>query len=237
MQRYFASSYLNNVITLSSDDIFHISKVMRMKIGEHFECVANDELFECEITSFSPFSFKITAKVQQNHEICGYIRLLYCIPKGEKIDLVIQKATELGVNEIVLINSERSVAKIEKDKKEKKLERFNKIVKEASEQCKRNKFLKITDVINFNEISNYKADINLLAYEKSDQNLDEVEKMLHLAKGKTINVIVGAEGGISPKELEICQNNNYEIISLGKRILRSETACFYILSLLSFYMD
>ena len=239
MQRYFAQNFnlKENVITLSSDDIFHISKVMRMRVGDTFECVADGKVFLCEITSFMPFSFKIAAELKENHEIGGFIRLLYCIPKGEKLDLVIQKATELGVNEIVLINSERSVAKIEKDKKEKKLERFNKIIKEASEQSKRSSLMKLTDVISFSEISKYKADINLLAYEKSDQNLDEVEQILHSAKGKTVNVIVGAEGGISPKEVEICNSNNYKIISLGKRILRSETACFYILSLLSFYMD
>ena len=236
MQRYFATNIDGNIV-LSKDDIFHITKVMRAKKGDHFEVNDNSKVYLCEVTDLAPFSFEIISENTENHELDGFIRLLYCLPKGEKTDLVIQKSVELGVNEIVLINSERSVAKITNDKKEKKIERFNKIIKEASEQSKRSKLTKLTDVINFDEIGNYKADVNLIAYEKSALNLDEVKSLLGDIKGKSVNVIVGAEGGISEKELSIALANDYKVISLGKRILRSETACFYILSLLSFYMD
>ena len=129
MQRYFASLNKNKEIVIANDDIFHILKVMRMKKGDRFELNLDGEIYLCELASQSPFLYEIISKKEENHEINGYIRLLYCLPKGEKVDLVIQKAVELGVNEIVLINSERSIAKITNENKEKKLIRFNKNIK------------------------------------------------------------------------------------------------------------
>lgn len=237
MQRYFATYDKFKNIVICDDDIFHITKVMKMRPGDQFEINLDGDIKLAEFVSSSPFSYKIIKEFNENHEIEGYIRLLYCLPKGEKTDLVIQKAVELGANEVVLINSERSIAKITKENKDKKILRFNKIIKEASEQSKRTNLMKLNDVISFKEISNYPGDINLIAYENTNSTVKNLSDILKEAKGKTVNVIIGAEGGISKSELQIALDNNYQEISLGKRILRSETACFYILSLLSFYMD
>ena len=237
MQRYFATLDKNKNIVINHDDIFHILKVMRMREGDQFEINVDGDLKLAELTSREHFSFKIIKEYNENHELNGYVRLLYCIPKGEKLDLVIQKAVELGCNEIVLINSERSIAKITKENKDKKILRFNKIIKEASEQSKRTKLCKLTEVIKFDEIKNYSADFSLIAYENTEFTSNDLINLLPSLKGKTINVLVGAEGGISKSELEIALESNYKEISLGKRILRSETACFYILSILSLYLD
>lgn len=237
MQRYFASLNKNKEIVIDNDDIFHILKVMRMKKGDRFELNLDGEIYLCELASQSPFLYEIISKKEENHEINGYIRLLYCLPKGEKVDLVIQKAVELGVNEIVLINSERSIAKITNENKEKKLIRFNKIIKEASEQSKRTNLPVLKDVISFKDIKNYDADLSFIAYENTSMSLNDLENELKKASGKTVNVIVGPEGGLSKEEVNYALSLKYIEISLGKRILRSETACFYILSLLSFYMD
>ena len=136
-----------------------------------------------------------------------------------------------------MINSTRSIAKITKENKEKKLIRFNKIIKEASEQSKRTKLMKLDQVITFKELNRFVNDVNLIAYENTDFTSADLHKMLSQLKNKTINVIVGAEGGITKEELDIAKSLGYKEISLGKRILRSETACFYILSLLAFYLD
>jgi len=237
MQRYFAALDSNKNIVISSDDIFHITKVMRMSVGDQFEINADGELKIAKLSSTNPFKFEVIKEINENHELNGYVRLLYCLPKGEKTDLVIQKAVELGCNEIVLINSERSIAKITEDKKAKKLIRFNKIIKEASEQSKRSKLCKLTDVISFNEIGNYPADFSLIAYENTQFTSNDLISLLPSLKGKTINVIIGAEGGISKKEIEIATKAGYKEISLGKRILRSETACIFVLSILSLYLD
>ena len=237
MQRYFATLDSNKNIVISSDDIFHITKVMRMSVDDEFEINVDGELKIAKLSSINPFRFEVIKEINENHELNGYVRLLYCLPKGEKTDLVIQKAVELGCNEIVLVNSERSIAKITEDKKAKKLIRFNKIIKEASEQSKRSKLCKLTDVISFNEIVNYPADFSLIAYENTQFTSNDLISLLPSLKGKTINVIIGAEGGISKKEIEIATKAGYKEISLGKRILRSETACIFILSILSLYLD
>lgn len=237
MQRYFATKDHKENVILFEDDIFHIQRVMRMKVGDKFEINVDGIIHLAQITAINPLKFEIIEILDSNNELDGYIRLLYCLPKGEKTDLVIQKAVELGVKEVVLINSTRSIAKITSENKDKKLQRFNKIVKEASEQSKRNDLMKLTDVISFKDIKNYDSDISLIAYESTKEASMNLFEYLSNVKGKTVNVIVGAEGGITKEELEIAKNLNYKEISLGKRILRSETACFYILSLLSFFME
>lgn len=237
MQRYFVTVSEHDEIIFSKDDIFHIEKVMRMKIGDSIEIVKNEKIYLANIISFSPFKIKIISESEQNNELKGFIRLFYAIPKGDKIDLVIQKAVELGVKEIVLINSTRSIAKINENNKEKKLLRFNKIIKEAAEQSKRNSLPILKDVISFEEINRYNADFSFICYESSKENLNGLYSSLKQIKNSTVNVIVGAEGGITPEELAIAKKAGYKEITLGKRILRSETACFYILSLISFFME
>lgn len=238
MQRYFVEFDDSNNILFSKEDIFHISKVMRMKINEEIEIVHNSKLYLAKIISFNPeLKVKIIEEIKRDSELKTYIRLLYCVPKGEKLDLVIQKSVELGVDEIVLVNSSRCVAKINKDNFDKKIERFKKIIKEASEQSKRLSLMKLTDVIEYKDINKYNADISLIAYEKEDSKMINFKDILEEKSYKTINVLVGAEGGFSKEEVEYAIKNEFHSISLGKRILRSETACFYLLSILSFYSE
>lgn len=237
MQRYFTSFKDEKNITISNDDIFHIVKVMRMKINDQFEINNDGDIYLAQINSLAPFSFKIIKKIDENHELKTKITLLYCLPKGDKIDLVLQKATELGVNQIVLVNSSRCIAKINDENKEKKLARFNKIIKEATEQCKRNNLPALKDVIKFNEISNYQSDLNLIAYENSKMSNLELKDLLRNFKGNTVTILIGAEGGFSKEEVEYALKNNFISISLGNRILRSETSVFNLLSILGYELE
>lgn len=237
MQRYFTSFKDEKNITISNDDIFHIVKVMRMKINDQFEINNDGDIYLAQINSLIPFSFKILKKIDENHELKTKITLLYCLPKGDKIDLVLQKATELGVNQIVLVNSSRCIAKINDENKKKKLARFNKIIKEATEQCKRNNLPALKDVIKFNEISNYQSDLNLIAYENSKMSNQELKDILRNFKGNTVTILIGAEGGFSKEEVEYALKNNFISISLGNRILRSETSVFNLLSILGYELE
>lgn len=237
MQRYFTSFKDEKNITISNDDIFHIVKVMRMKINDQFEINNDGDIYLAQINTLAPFSFKILKKIDENHELKTKITLLYCLPKGDKIDLVLQKATELGVNQIVLVNSSRCIAKINDENKEKKLARFNKIIKEATEQCKRNNLPALKDVIKFNEISNYQSDLNLIAYENSKMSNQELKDLLRNFKGNTVTILIGAEGGFSKEEVEYALKNNFISISLGNRILRSETSVFNLLSILGYELE
>ena len=237
MQRYFTSFKDEKNITISNDDIFHIVKVMRMKINDQFEINNDGDIYLAQINSLAPFSFKILKKIDENHELKTKITLLYCLPKGDKIDLVLQKATELGVNQIVLVNSSRCIAKINDENKKKKLTRFNKIIKEATEQCKRNNLPALKDVIKFNEISNYQSDLNLIAYENSKMSNQKLKDLLRNFKGNTVTILIGAEGGFSKEEVEYALKNNFISISLGNRILRSETSVFNLLSILGYELE
>ncbi len=235
MQRYFAS-YNGANFEFSKDDIFHISTVMRMKIGDEIEVVSEDKLYLVKIISFNPFNVEIVKNIDETHELDGNIRLFICLLKGDKTEFVIQKAIELGVKEIVLVESSRCVVHIDKNKKESKLIRFNKVCKEALEQSKRTKNVQISDIISFKDINKYEADISLIPYENSESTLLSLNNDLKDIKGKTVNVIVGPEGGFSKEEVEFAMNCGFKNITLGKRILRAETANIFIVSLLSFYM-
>lgn len=236
MQRYFVSEIKNDVVYLDKDQLHHIKNVMRMKENDEITCVYNTKVYLCYVASVSPFEIKVKEELDENHELKNKITLMYCLPKGEKLDLVIQKATELGVSEIILVQSSRCIAKITSENKEKKLLRFNKIALEASEQSKRNIVPVIKDVINYKDIDKYHFDHQFIAYE----NEGEISFLEHISKIKeneTISILIGSEGGFSLEEVEYAKKNKYTSISLGKRILRSETAVFYALSALALILE
>ncbi len=236
MQRYFAKLENDNIV-FSKDDIFHISRVMRMKVNDEIEVVINDELYLVRIDSFTPFSTSIVKKIDEKHELNGNIRLFICLLKGDKTEFVIQKAVELGVKDIVLVESKRSIIHIEDNKKDGKLVRYNKVVKEALEQSKRTYSFQINDIISFKDIKNYDADISLIPYENCKDNLSSLKEDFKDLKNKTVNVIVGPEGGFTLEEVEYAKKYGFKEITLGKRILRAETASIFIVSLLSFFME
>ena len=157
MQRYFVTSN-NNEIIFSTDDIFHISVVMRNKINDLIEIVLDSNVYLAKIISFKPFKVEIVSKIEENHELNGFIRLILCSLRGDKNEFVIQKAVELGVKEIIIVESTRSVSKI-LDKKDSKLVRYKKIIKEAKEQSKRTFDVNI-DILSFKDISNLKSDLS-----------------------------------------------------------------------------
>lgn len=236
MQRYFVNEIKDNKLVLDKDQVHHIVNVMRMRVGDKVSAVCDKEVYLCEVTSSSPLVVEIKENLHENHELDNEVVLLYCLPKGEKLELVIQKATEIGVSEIILVQSERCVAKITKENKDKKLVRFNKIAQEASEQSKRNIVPTINKVIDYKDIKNYKFDHMYIAYENENQNFfkDELTKV---KKNESVAILVGSEGGFSEKEVEYASNLGYQSVSLGKRILRSETAAIFALSCISFMLE
>ena len=228
MQRYFVTSN-NNEIIFSTDDIFHISVVMRNKINDLIEIVLDSNVYLAKIISFKPFKVEIVSKIEENHELNGFIRLILCSLRGDKNEFVIQKAVELGVKEIIIVESTRSVSKI-LDKKDSKL------VRGAKEQSKRTFDVNI-DILSFKDISNLKSDLSIIPYEATNESISNLGIILNECKDKIVNVIIGPEGGFTKSEVEYCHSLNYKEVSLGRRILRSETASLFILSLLSYNME
>ena len=236
MQRYCFDEINGNSPVFNKDQVHHIVNVMRMKVNDQITISYNNEAFLCEIKNVNPLKVDIIENLHEEHELKNNVTLLYCLPKGEKLDLVVQKATELGVHEIVLVQSERCIAKITKENKDKKLVRLNKIALEASEQSKRTFVPIIEKVMNYKDLSKLDFDHKFIAYENEDDTTFK-EQLEAIKENESIAVLVGAEGGFSVKEVEDAKSWGYKSVSLGRRILRSETAVFYALTAIGFVLE
>ena len=237
MQRYFSLS--EKEIILDEGDIHHITHVMRNKVGDFFEVIFNEKIYKMRITSLHPLTYEVDDISSLNNELKHDITLFYCLSKGEKNEFVIQKATELGVKRIVLLSSLRSIVKMNDDDFNRKKARYEKILKEASEQSHRNIIPEIIGIIPIKKIpAELLNDHNLIAYEEEAGNTTKTYKLLNeIKEGESVSVLIGSEGGIDKSELEILHSQGFKNISLGKRILRTETAAVYALSVISFMLE
>ena len=234
MQRYFAT-IINNSVSFSKEDEHHITHVMRMRVGDRFEVVDESKLYICEITSLSPLTTKVVEEKKEDVELNAHVTLFFALAKGDKIDLVIQKATELGVHRIVLFKSKRCVVNFEDKDVSKKLIRYQKIAKEASEQCHRLIVPEICGVVDLKGLKPYLEEINYIAYEKEAGKTDDSFNLPKDIKG--ISVMIGSEGGFDEEEVEYLVKEGFIKVSLGKRILRCETAAIYALSVLAYKLE
>ena len=236
MQRYFASIDQNYFVTLSKDDEHHVLHVMRMKKGDEIEVVDNQKLYLCRLDSVAPLTISVIHEIASDVEISEDVTLLFALTKGDKIDLVLQKATELGVKKVALIESERTVVKYDNKDLEKKTLRFKKIMKEASEQSHRLIVPEFLGIFNLKQLpKEVYSDLNYVAYEKDASKVNE--SFNDLTKGKSVSVLIGPEGGFSEQEINDLTNKGFIRTSLGKRILRAETAAIYALSVLGYLLE
>lgn len=247
MQQYFLNEELNvdSTYELSKDDSNHIVRIMRKKINDKVYVVFNNEIkYICNIIDNNVDKVLITPYEQVDGSNELPIKITVAIPplKNDKIEYLIQKLTELGVSNIVLFNSERNIAKIKKDKVDSKLNRWNKIIKEAAEQSKRNIIPDITyvdslrDLIKFSENYDYKV----VAYEKESVNEDNINLKKLLTSdlnNKDVIAVFGSEGGLSEQEIDSLIDGKFDVIGLGKRILRAETAPLYFVSCVAYFSE
>lgn len=233
MQRYFAKEYKDELI-LKESDIHHIRNVMRMKLGDTIEVVYNDKLYICKIEQLNPLTLHIDKEIDTDNKINLDITIAVALVKEQKMDLILQKLTELGVNTIIPVSMERSIVKLDKEKFNKKKTRWETICKEASEQSKRTNIPVIKDVIGVKELSKLEADYKLIASTKEKgkmlnyylQNIDNYAKII---------MVIGPEGGISDKEESLLNDNGFDSVSFGNLIFRVETAAIYAASIFNFY--
>ncbi len=235
MQRYFIDSNKKDIV-LNDEQIHHISKVMRMKQNDQIEIIFQEKGYIYKIDSLNPFAISYIEDIKNNSELNVDITLLYCLPKGDKLDLVIQKATEIGAKEIILVQSSRCVSKYTEEDFKRKKTRFNKIALEASEQSHRFMVPKIEKMINFKDLNKLNFDYGYIAYENEDKATFN-DDLKNINKGQSIGILIGCEGGFSPEEVKYANECNFKSVSLGKRILRSETACIYALSVLCYNLE
>ena len=227
----------NDKVNIVGEDINHIKNVLRLSVGEEI-CVCNKETsksFLCKIVEFNSNMAlcEILEEVPDTTEANTYIHIFQGLPKADKFECIIEKCTEIGVKEITPVVMKRSIVKLDEKDKVKKLDRWQKIAEVAAKQSKRDSILKVNNVINFQNIfENIKDyDILLVAYEEEKETtLKKVLKEVKEKENLKVAVIIGPEGGIDKSEINLCKENGFTAVTLGKRILRTETAPLVISS-------
>lgn len=225
MQQFFYDELLilSNSYPLNSDVNYQLKKVLRVNNGYKFRLVdSNQDVFMCEYQDGLAY---VSEKLDEYNELEIDITAIVALIKNDKFDFCVQKLTELGVNRIVPYIARRSVVKPGKGNN--KLDRIKKIAREASEQSHRNKIPEICDYATYKDLEKYKSELNLLAYEKETKTISDLKKY------KSITYIIGPEGGFEPGEVEDIISLGFDSISLGKRILRAETAAIFLASVIA----
>lgn len=229
MQRYFVNqeNITEELVTITGEDVFHISKVLRGRAGDKIIC-CNGTGLDClaEITEIE--ASKVTARIlhflEDNREPQIQLVLAQALPKSDKMELIIQKGTEIGVSAFLPFTSERTIVQLNDKKEQKRGERWRKIAKEAAEQSHRSIIPELLPTVSFKELLRLvNQQLSLFAYE--NERTSTLYKALENQKNPTkILLIIGPEGGFTEKEAADIQASGAISVSLGKRILRTETA-------------
>jgi len=231
-------------ITISNDDVNHIKNVLRLGIGEKIEISNLDtsESFECEIMEFKNNSVvcKIEGEIEELSEPSIDLHILQGLPKADKMELIIQKSTELGCKEFTPVALNRCIVKLTGKDEAKKIERWQKISEVAAKQSKRGIIPKVNGVIKLDKVINLikEYDIILVAFEEEKENTIKQElKKINKKEDLKIGILIGPEGGIEKKEIEALKNAGAKIVTLGNRILRTETAPIVMASIIMYELD
>lgn len=248
MPKFFVNSQHmnNNEIKIIGEDVNHIKNVLRKKVGDQLTIcnvdIAKDYL--CEIIKFEEAEIKcnIVEELETNSESGIKVTIFQGLPKADKMELIIQKAVELGVYDITPVEMKRCVVKLTDKDKMKKLQRWQKIAEVAAKQSGRNRIPKINEVISIKNICNLCAeyDIVIVAYENEKENRlkYELEKLkLNQEDALKIAILIGPEGGIDEAEINLLKEKGAKIVTLGERILRTETVALNVLSIIMYEFE
>ena len=227
MHRFFVPQPFAEEMEITGADAHHICNVLRMHSGQYIQIVSSDRvtaLMEIKTATEDAAFVRFVRRIEQVNEPSVRIILAQGLAKGEKMDLIVQKAVEVGVETIVPLAMENSVVKLDGDKAKKKVDRWQKIAEEAAKQSKRDIIPKVERVMRMDEVLQaFDCKVKFIAYEGEKQQ--GLKKALRdIRDFAEILLIVGPEGGIAPKELKAAENAGAVIVSLGNRILRTETA-------------
>ncbi|HOP94883.1 MAG: 16S rRNA (uracil(1498)-N(3))-methyltransferase [Dictyoglomaceae bacterium] len=223
----------NFLIIENSEDVFHLSRVLRFNTGDFLEVVYNSKIFCTVIKDIKEDKIVCEIKEEKDDRECNVeVFLCQSLPKREGWEIILEKATELGVSGFFPLQTERTIVNLYKADIAKKVERWKKIVKESAEQCGRNKIPKVYDPLSLEDainIAKSEAAEILVAWEKADLSFKQVTKE---GIKDRIFLFVGPEGSFSDKEIEILDGIGGKFFNMGPRILKVETAAIVALALL-----
>ena len=244
MHHFFVdpSSIEEGIVRIVGTDLNHMKNVLRMKPGE--EVLISDGTgkdYNCQVKEYGAEEgiLVILSENADSRELPSRIWLFQGLPKADKMELIIQKAVELGAYEIIPVETKRCVVKLDGKKAAKKVERWQQIAESAAKQSKRMLIPNVHQVLSFKEALKYaeSMDIRLIPYELAKGMQETKEILAAIEQGQSIGIFIGPEGGFEEKEVEAAISEGAKPITLGKRILRTETAGLAILSVLMFQLE
>ncbi len=230
-------------IVITGGDVNHIKNVLRMKIGEEI-AVSNGEdgkEYRCGIEAFSEDEVICGLRFMKEDgvELPSKIALFQGLPKADKMELIVQKAVELGVGEIIPVAAGRSIVKLDEKKAKAKVSRWQGIAEAAVKQSRRGVIPKISEVMSIKEAVAYadSMDVKLIPYELAEDMAKTKEIISGIRPGESVAVFIGPEGGFEEKEIAAAMERGFLPVTLGKRILRTETAGFTVLAWLMYHLQ
>ncbi len=232
---------IDGVATIAGDTAHQIQRVLRLREGETI-CLLDGGGSELSavIKGFSGGS--VVAEIVEERKCCAepaiQVALAICMPKGDKLELIVQKCTELGISKYVLIESERTISRPDTGKLSDRMKRWHKIAAEAAEQCGRARIPELEGIVKFTAVPDIVAqyDLALVAWEDEDQESirDVISANPNLS---SLVIIIGPEGGLTPREVQIARSAGARCVTLGKRVLRAETAAIAAAAVLMSELD
>ncbi len=230
-----------NIFSITGNDYNHIKNVLRMKTDDVFLVSCDGTSHLCRLTSFTDDAVlaEIVEENYQNTELKTKIYLFQGIAKGEKMEWIIQKCVELGVFEIIPTEMSHCVVKIEEKKKKQKQTRWQAIAESAAKQSKRTVIPEVKEPISFKNALNYAKDLDLLLvpYENARGMIATKEALESIKIGSKVGIFIGPEGGFAENEVEALNQISGKTVSLGSRILRTETAAITAVSMCMLHLE
>lgn len=229
-------------IRMEGSDVNHMKNVLRMKVHEKVEISDGEQKkYVCEVSAYEEGSavLRILEEMNADTELDSRLYLFQGLPKGDKMELIVQKAVELGVYQIVPVAMKRSVVRLDEKKAAKKTERWNAIAQSAAKQAGRSRIPEVVRPVSYKEALKMaeELDVTLLPYELAD-GMGQSKELIHgIRRGQSVGIFIGPEGGFEPDEVEEAVQCGAKVITLGRRILRTETAGLATLAILMFELE
>ena len=244
MHRFFAEpgQIGEKEIVITGADVNHIRNVLRMRTGEEVLIAdGRGAEYRCKLTDLSENEVRaqILWKLDGNAELTSAVTLFQGLPKSDKMDLIVQKCVELGVDRIVPVSTKRAVVKLDAKKEETRLKRWNTISESAAKQSGRGVIPEVSGVMSFEKALEEakKLEVLLIPYERAEHMAETRRVMGEIRPGQSVGVFIGPEGGFEESEVEEAVAAGARAITLGRRILRTETAGLAVMAMLGYLLE
>lgn len=244
MQHFFVtpSQVRGDRIEIEGSDVNHMKNVLRMRCGEELMVSdGNNRKYLCAVEEYvsEGVVLRVLKEMQSDTELSSKIYLFQGLPKQDKMELIVQKAVELGAYQVIPVSTRRSVVKFDEKKAKKKVERWQEIARSAAKQAGRGYIPEVGRVMSYPEALSWAKglDVLLIPYELKEGMKETKEIIKSIMPGQSVGIFIGPEGGFEREEVALALKYGAKAVTLGRRILRTETAGLAMLSVLMFHLE